>query len=421
MKRIATFLAAASACSGVMAAYVTGFENPPFNGSAAGVVLSGQDGWYLPAVTGSVDWNVHTYAGNALGLSTLPVVGQSQFIGGMSDTTGSGFARAQRDENFASANVWTASYYMATKFNGTAPASQNLGSFSQQPSATNRYWQSLYTWVDLNMPDHWNAWFLAYDAGGVQFAQPGKSPGAAWDNLEVDHWYRQSTTWDYQSNRILRTSITDMNTGVTAVALPPFGTMMEEWYLTGGQTGGGGFPIATAYRFFVGGIQNVMGIDNVNIQPGMRFIPETITEGPGIRLSGDTRHVFESEDQRLVYRPGIVFSTQQAPVQVTMKGTSAVTNPSTLTFTFESSANQANIGQVIELLNVNTNSLEVMDTHTLTTSDTTTTINVTSNASRFVDQTTRMVTAKISCKAVGPVFSYPWQVRFDLAVFGGNP
>src|SRR5689334_17783511 len=56
----------------------TGFENPPYSGSGAGVILTGQDGWILPA--GSADQNVYTYAGNALGLPQNPT-GGLQFIG----------------------------------------------------------------------------------------------------------------------------------------------------------------------------------------------------------------------------------------------------------------------------------------------------------------------------------------------------
>ena len=46
---------------------VTNFESPPYNASATGTLLTGQQGWYVP-VAGSPDYNAFTYAGNSLGL-----------------------------------------------------------------------------------------------------------------------------------------------------------------------------------------------------------------------------------------------------------------------------------------------------------------------------------------------------------------
>ena len=46
--------------------YASGFET--LTASAAGTPASGQDGFYIPAVAGSIDGNFHTYAGNTLGL-----------------------------------------------------------------------------------------------------------------------------------------------------------------------------------------------------------------------------------------------------------------------------------------------------------------------------------------------------------------
>src|SRR5690349_11978910 len=73
------------------------FEPPAYNASAAGTLLTGQQGWYVP-VAGSPDYNAYTYAGNALNLPTNPT-GGSQFVGGVS--AGTAFARAQQDVNFA--------------------------------------------------------------------------------------------------------------------------------------------------------------------------------------------------------------------------------------------------------------------------------------------------------------------------------
>lgn len=245
---------------------VTGFEQPDYVGSPEGTLLTygygggGQQGWYNP-VAGCMDWNVFTYAGNAFGFPENPY-GEDQFIGGVTDGT---YARAQYDFPFED-TAYTASFDVCAGFLGTAPTTQNLGSFSLQPSATARSWQNLYTWVDLNNPTTWNAWYLCYDAGGTQWPQPGLSPGAAWDNLPINHWYRQSTTWDFVTNMVTSVYIKDLTTGDESWYYP------TDWYLAGGETGGGR-PLATGFRYFVGGTVygNALGIDNLEIipEPGM--------------------------------------------------------------------------------------------------------------------------------------------------------
>ena len=98
------------------AQYSSGFEG--LTGSAAGSLLTGQDGYYIPAGTTSVDFNVHTYAGNPLGVPANPG-GGTQFIGG-NGPAGGAFARAQRDLTFGT-GTWTAGYDICANFLGTLP------------------------------------------------------------------------------------------------------------------------------------------------------------------------------------------------------------------------------------------------------------------------------------------------------------
>jgi hypothetical protein len=94
-----------------------------------------------------------------------------------------------------------------------------------------------------------------------------QSPGPAWQNLAVNHWYRQSTTFDFESNRVLSVSITDLDTGTTTTVAP------SDWYMLGGASGGA--PLPTALRFFVGGdtvtLGNTQGWDNLRIESGGPF------------------------------------------------------------------------------------------------------------------------------------------------------
>ena len=84
-----------------MAQYQTSFEPPDFTGSAAGVALAGQDGYYVPSFDDS-DALCFTYADNTLGIVANPN-GGLQFTA--STRIGGAFARAQRDVAM-SAECW---------------------------------------------------------------------------------------------------------------------------------------------------------------------------------------------------------------------------------------------------------------------------------------------------------------------------
>lgn len=244
------------------AQYETGFEN--INGSPTGVVLTGQDGYYIPPGTTSVDFKVFTYTGNTYGLPQNPE-GNAQFIAGEGPGGGT-YARAQRDIDFIfDPGVWKFQYDAAAKFTLTGPGSNNIGSFSCRSDNTlnlNDYIH-LMTFVDINAPVNFNWFYLAYDAAGTQFVAPGQSPGPGWEDLAMDHWYRAWTTIDLASNLIVEVGIIDLTTMVQNVANP------VGWYLDGGAAGGGGY-LPIAFRFFAGGgsAGNVTAWDNLHIIPG---------------------------------------------------------------------------------------------------------------------------------------------------------
>lgn len=135
----------------------------------------------------------------------------------------------------------------------------------------------------------------------------------------------------------------------------------------------------------------------------------------GIRLSGLLQDTYLSDDAYFVARPGIVFSTSEAPLQLVLNSVAPISNPAQLRFHLESKANQGNIGQTIALFNYNTNAYEDLDFRNAQTSDDLVIVTVLSNSERFIEPGTRNMRAKVSYKAVGPVFSYPWTASIDMA------
>lgn len=146
-------------------------------------------------------------------------------------------------------------------------------------------------------------------------------------------------------------------------------------------------------------------------------LPATMNLLRGLVISGNLQSLYRSDNNSLTLRPGIVFSTNESPIQMVLEGTSPVATTPELRFAVESRANQANLRQTVELFNFNTNMYEVLASANLPTVDTVVEIVVNSSPSRFIDPATRTVRAKLSYRAVGPVFSYPWLISIDRAVW----
>lgn len=254
MKMFLCGAAALAMCNAALADFGTGYEPRAYSGSPGGTIQTGQDGWYNP-VAGSNDFNVFTYADNPYGIPANPAGGGDQFSAGRS-SGGTAFARSQRDMSFSAGGLWRASFDFAANFNGALPTADNLGSLSLQPSTTNSYWQTLYTWTDVATATNFDGKYIFHDAAGVQ--QTAASPGPGWTNLALKTWYRQTTTWDFATNKVTEVTITDLTTGVTSTANP------VDWYMFGGAAGA---PLPTAIRTFAGGNDgNITAWDNVSVQ-----------------------------------------------------------------------------------------------------------------------------------------------------------
>lgn len=260
-------VAAVGLAVSTQAQYVTNFEAPTYTGSAAGDPLTngfglgGQDGWYNP-VSGSTDGNVFTYAGNAWGVVTNPT-GGSQFAA-VRNQGATGFGRAQHSVTFNPNGTYTAAFDIAVdRFGGVLPALNNIGSFSLQPSATARFYQTLYTWDNLATGNAWDANYIFFNAAGVQ--QAATLPGPEWDALNLNTWYRQSTTWSFATNQILSVSIDNLHDAAAPVVVDVSGL---GWYLAGGSNPSQAMP--TDFRMFAGGGANnvhVVAFDNIEIVP----------------------------------------------------------------------------------------------------------------------------------------------------------
>ncbi|MDQ2986040.1 MAG: hypothetical protein M3R13_04885 [Armatimonadota bacterium] len=145
--------------------------------------------------------------------------------------------------------------------------------------------------------------------------------------------------------------------------------------------------------------------------------PESLSLFRGTLVSGGLSELAESDDTKLIVRPGIVFSTTEPPVQVVIEGTASDQNPDSLGFSLEASVSFGVGDQAIQLYNFDSDRYETVDLRGTTTLDRVTNVSIRSDAQRFVEFGTNKMRARVTFKPTAPMFSYPWQARIDLARF----
>lgn len=278
MSRTPSVVGMVAACTAAAPGQSFNFEPPTYPASPPGTVMTGTDGWYLPAVAGSGDGRVYTYAANELGLPPNPG-GADQFQAGTA--SGTLTPRAQRNIDFVGSSPgshWDVEYDFAVRWSGaTLPAVDNIGSWSIQDSATARGFQTLMTWGTTGStwvppaPSHAAAadrfhHAIGYYADANATAITQATPSAAWRDLMVNNWYRVRIRWNFATSRIIECSIQDI-TGGGPVQLT--NVQGSNWYLRGGPNSP--LPFPTAIRLFAGGTTtatttaNTCAFDNLKV------------------------------------------------------------------------------------------------------------------------------------------------------------
>lgn len=232
--------------------YATDFE--AMTASPAGTLITGQDGFYVP-VAGSVDGLVFTYANNTLNIPVNPN-GGANFFAGVS-AGGTAYARAQRPTTFPANGLVYVQFDVLCKYTGTATPTQNIGSFSFQPSTTNVYVNLLARWSSLVYPPtSWNADFVL---GPTLTGTQTVLPDPAFQNLALDVWHTWGTTVDLTTGNHLDFRIRNGVTNTWTIYTPPTSAPMP--------LPGQGAALPLEFRLFAGGTTagNVMAVDNFRI------------------------------------------------------------------------------------------------------------------------------------------------------------
>jgi len=259
--------------SAVHAQFSSAFEPPSWSATPAGVVLEGQNGFYLPdgALLGA---RCYTYAGNTLGIQPNPTGGQ-QFVACRRGTAD--YARTQRDVATGE-GCWLLELDFYVTYTGALPTQNYAGSVSLQPYPGEGSFVILFYWDDVSNAERFSVRALGFAedgtiplAGGIPVDAPGFRGRAA------DRWYRLSLQWNRGLNRVVSLALCEVGQDEDAAArFSPQPGAYDGYYLGGGAAGG---APPTAIRFFAGGgfvgdpvAGNTLAVDNVGVAPA--GIPE---------------------------------------------------------------------------------------------------------------------------------------------------
>jgi glucose/arabinose dehydrogenase len=180
---------------------------------------------------------------------------------------------------------------------------------------------------------------------------------------------------------------------------------------------GSGWGISTDMQLGPDGYLYVVSFTQgrvLRIRPATEVsIPTALSLFRGSIISGGLTDIQTSDDQRLILRPGVVFSNSEQPIQLIGTSVSPFQTLTQLKVSVESQVSAANIQQRLYLYDYVTQSFEEVALGLATLSDSTLEATLNSNINRFVESGTRAVQAKVGYRSLSAVFVYPWMSRVD--------
>jgi hypothetical protein len=146
--------------------------------------------------------------------------------------------------------------------------------------------------------------------------------------------------------------------------------------------------------------------------------PATAVVAPGTVTSGNVASLASADANRLIMRPGIVFSSSIDPISCVVEAISPTATPTEMLILWTSQASTSSVQEKVSLYDWVAGAYVLVSTRSMTVSDVTTAVYaVPGNGSRFVDPVTRTMRARLNYRQTAIVFSYPWVARVDLFSF----
>ena len=182
----------------------------------------------------------------------------------------------------------------------------------------------------------------------------------------------------------------------------------------------------TASDFGAGSVVEA-GVDAVRIdlvsceQEQLIVVPDSMNVFRGLQTGGALADAFESDDSRLLFNPGFVLNSTEAPVWLIFDATVSGGSPSSLELAVESQANTPGLTGTLEAFNWNSNAYDVVDVSPASfNTDAVVTADLSTGVSNYVQTGSGAVRSRIGWRQTGFTLLFPWEVRLDQMVWTAN-
>jgi hypothetical protein len=196
----------------------------------------------------------------------------------------------------------------------------------------------------------------------------------------------------------------DLN--VLYASVIPQGSVLQAVY---GMSPDGRFYVGTGYNAQTGR-QEAFLLDTQALRD---VLADSFTVTRGVRTSGTVQDLHFSDDSYLNVEARRPTEVAAASVEIEVQGTATSQNPSSLKIVVEAASSGAPVRQRIEAYNFATGTWEQIDERDGAQADTTLTLTLTGNLSRFVEPGTRRLRVRIGYHDRGVTF-LNWGGRFDV-------
>lgn len=266
----------------------------------------------------------------------------------------------------------------------------------------------------------WTWATLAAVRAGPAFSANGKAYVSGHDNrLYCFDVASGNRDWSYTaSNQLRQAASVDANGRVyvvtrlgTMFCLSPTGSLIWSNQVPATE-GRGPLTIGDDGTLYVAG----SGIYAIT-QSFSAQLPEAFNTVRGVNVGGGLTEVLQSDNLYLSHRPGIVFSSVQAPVELTFNVTCPRTQLASIEVNLEAGATTPALEQKIFLRDFSSAQWVEIDSRATTVPDSIASVTINSNTNRFVQSGTRLIQMRVTWKQTSPVFFYPWTARVDHVNF----
>ncbi len=148
------------------------------------------------------------------------------------------------------------------------------------------------------------------------------------------------------------------------------------------------------------------------------IVPETLNVLRGLLVGGTLQDVFESDDSRIRFNPGLTINSTEAPVWLIFDGALPSDNPSSVQIMMESQAGTPGLSHTLEAWNWSSGVYDVVDiSESSFNTDNVVTIDLGSSISDYVESQTGAVRTRLGWRKTGFTINFPWEVRLDQLVW----